>query len=102
MPYIARYQRDSLDDAIHELVQDISTVSSTPEDSVGVLNYTITKLLLDTMFPFVLGGPSGTMRYSKINAVIGILECAKQEFYRKAAAPYEDRKADINGDVYDD
>jgi hypothetical protein len=29
----------------------------------------------------------------------GVLENIKQEFYRRAAAPYEDRKINQNGDV---
>ena len=40
------------------------------------------------------------VRYSKINALIGVLECAKLELYRRVAAPYENDKIDENGDVY--
>jgi len=35
-----------------------------------------------------------------INAIIGALECAKLELYRRVAAPYEDDKIAENGDVY--
>lgn len=38
--------------------------------------------------------------YSTLNEVIGALECAKLELYRRIAAPYEDRKIQENGDVY--
>lgn len=38
--------------------------------------------------------------YSTINEVIGVLECAKLELYRRIAAPYEDIKIQENGDVY--
>jgi hypothetical protein len=38
--------------------------------------------------------------YTKINEVIGVLECAKLELYRRIAAPYEDKKKEENGDVY--
>jgi hypothetical protein len=38
--------------------------------------------------------------YHTINDVLGALEGAKQEFYRRVAAPYENRKAQENGDVY--
>ena len=38
--------------------------------------------------------------YSRINELIGVLECAKIELYRRIAAPYEDDKSRINGDVY--
>jgi len=30
----------------------------------------------------------------------GVLENVKQEMYRRLAAPYEDKKAEENGDVY--
>jgi hypothetical protein len=32
--------------------------------------------------------------------VVGVLECAKLEIYRRIAAPYEDKKIVENGDVY--
>ena len=38
--------------------------------------------------------------YSTINEVIGALECAKLELYRRIAAPYEDTKIQENGEVY--
>jgi hypothetical protein len=41
----------------------------------------------------------GEISYSKIAIMTGILENIKQEFYRRAAAPYEDRKISQNGDV---
>jgi len=39
-------------------------------------------------------------RYQDINDVLGALEGAKLEFYRRVAAPYEDEKIKENGDVY--
>ena len=38
--------------------------------------------------------------YATINEVIGALECAKLELYRRIAAPYEDIKIKENGEVY--
>ena len=38
--------------------------------------------------------------YDTINALIGVLECAKLELYRRIAAPYEDVKIVANGDVF--
>jgi hypothetical protein len=40
------------------------------------------------------------LTYGLVNAVIGALECAKLEFYRRVAVPYEDVKRSQNGDVY--
>ena len=33
--------------------------------------------------------------------MVGVLECAKLELYRRMAAPYEDEKIEDNGDVYE-
>jgi len=41
-------------------------------------------------------GPS----YQTINDIIGALEGAKMEFYRRVVVPYEDKKIKDNGDVY--
>ncbi len=38
--------------------------------------------------------------YQTINDIIGALEGAKLEFYRRVVAPYEDMKIKKNGDVY--
>ena len=38
--------------------------------------------------------------YSTLNEVIGVLESAKLELYRRVAVPYEDIKIQENGDVY--
>ena len=62
--------------------------------SEGELNYAITMLAQRWM------NRHGGLSYANINAVVGVLECAKQEFYRRLAAPYEDEKARLNGDVY--
>jgi hypothetical protein len=40
------------------------------------------------------------LSYKSINDVIGVLECVKQEFYRRIAVPYEDKKIEQNGDIY--
>lgn len=59
----------------------------------GELNYAITKICLEYF---------NVTRacYTSINDVIGALECAKQEFYRRVAVPYEEKKQAENGDVY--
>lgn len=56
----------------------------------GDLNYLISSILDKTI----------TGSYKSINAAIGVLECAKLELYRRVAAPYEDTKKELNGDVY--
>lgn len=81
MPYIKQDRRKTL-------------ASSTviPKDA-GELNYLITELC-DSYLTTI--GKS----YQNINQVVGALECAKLEFYRRVAAPYEDLKKEENGDVY--
>jgi len=37
--------------------------------------------------------------YIHLNEIVGVLECAKQEFYRKIAVPYEEAKEEENGPV---
>jgi hypothetical protein len=63
-------------------------------DTAGELNYAITRLVDDYL------KARGDLRYAHINEVIGALECAKLELYRRVAAPYEDGKRHETGDVY--
>jgi len=55
------------------------------------VNYTLTKIV-DNMY--------GAGGYSVYNRLIGVLECVKQEYYRRKIASYEDEKIIENGDVY--
>jgi hypothetical protein len=63
----------------------------------GELNYAITLLIRDYAH-----GPAfeSALSYQRINDVLGALEGAKLEFYRKVAAKYEDKKCEENGEVY--
>ena len=94
MPYIKQSQRDNLDPAIEELSHRIRlTCAQDGVESDGLLNYTVTSLVLQVLLD--LG-----VSYALLEKSIGVLECAKLELYRKAAAPYEDKKALDNGEVY--
>jgi hypothetical protein len=81
MPYIKFSDKERL------------AINQTPE-TPGELNYLVTCLALRYM------GPKPTWNYAAINDVLGALEGAKLEFYRRVAAPYEDKKIQENGDVY--
>jgi cystathionine beta-lyase family protein involved in aluminum resistance len=72
-----------------------SEVLLSPEAIVnaGELNYYISSLI--NHFIDIKG-----KSYATINEVIGALECAKLELYRRIAAPYEDIKIKENGEVY--
>jgi len=61
--------------------------------TAGDLNYVITTIIADYF-------ARTSKKYQDINNIIGALECAKQEFYRRIVSPYEDKKIKENGDVY--
>jgi hypothetical protein len=61
--------------------------------NAGELNYMITEVINDYL--------KRSFNYQRINDVMGALEGAKFEMYRRLAAPYEDKKLKENGDVYD-
>jgi hypothetical protein len=63
-------------------------------DNAGDMNYMITKLCDEYL-------QRKGLKYEHINAIVGALECAKLEMYRRLAAPYENQKCLENGDVYD-
>ncbi|MBI9085367.1 MAG: hypothetical protein JEZ11_17360 [Desulfobacterales bacterium] len=81
MPYVKQEDRKRLD------------AGEKPKNA-GELNYVISKIL-DAYLE-----AKGGIRYAHLNEIVGVLECAKLELYRRLAAPYEDRKIDENGDVY--
>ncbi len=81
MPYIDAEARERLDRG------------GKPENP-GELNYAITRLADDYLIR------RGGVRYAHVNEVVGALECAKLELYRRVLAPYEDAKMAETGDVY--
>lgn len=83
MPYIKQVDRIRLDD--EGLGQSAA--------AAGELNYEFTKLIKKYL-------ADNGLNYAKINDVVGALEGAKLEFYRRVVAPYEDQKIVENGDVY--
>jgi hypothetical protein len=88
MPYIVQESRSLYDGALAGLAESISDV--TP---AGELNYVVTRILSDWL-------QKRGLSYSALADVVAVLETAKLEFYRRIAAPYEDGKAALNGDVY--
>ena len=80
MPYVTEAARQQVE-------------QSGPE-TAGELNYAFTLIINDYLKRFGVS-------YGRINDVVGALEGAKLEFYRRVAGPYEDTKIQSNGDVYD-
>lgn len=59
----------------------------------GELNFKLTEIVIDY-------AARHNLSYQTINDIVGALEGAKLEFYRRVAAPYENQKIYDNGDVY--
>jgi hypothetical protein len=93
MTYIVQSKRDVINPAVDQVVQAFRELESDDDKNnfEGNLNYAITAILVKAY---------GLKSYREINDVVGALECCKLEFYRRAAAPYEDQKSFDNGDVY--
>jgi hypothetical protein len=81
MPYIKKERRDAI-------------MSGDEPRDAGELNFALTTIVDKYL------QNRGGLRYAHINEVVGALECAKLELYRRVAAPYEDQKMKESGDVY--
>lgn len=90
MPYVDASSRARLADITQTAKAHILPYGCT----VGELNYLITRLCRLYL------ERNGTS-YTHVNDVVGALECAKLEFYRRVVVPYENEKWHQNGDVYD-
>lgn len=82
MPYIQQHDR---------VIRDLTEQAYWLRDP-GQLNFAITTIIKEYF--------KQNACYQSINDVVGALEGAKLEFYRRVAAPYEDSKIKENGDVY--
>lgn len=97
MPYIVKEKREQVDTQLGYLIDAIADTSNGDVAALpGILNYCIT-VLIKTTYKIVTGKQK--LSYADHNSAVGMLECAKQEFYRRNTAPYEDEKAIENGDV---
>lgn len=61
--------------------------------NVGELNFILSTVINNYL-------QTKSVNYNNLNEVIGVLECCKQELYRRIVAPYENIKIIENGDVY--
>lgn len=97
MPYIEQTDRNKF---THEECGGMQTIQSIDEikaladkiETCGELNYVIT--LICQYYTKNKG-----LRYQQINDVLGALDGASKEYYRRIAAKYEDKKIKSNGDV---
>lgn len=94
MPYVTAQQRQHLQEVIDAYDAHLREVGdNTLAANCGELNYLITMMLKSLIAEH---GES----YAVYNALIGALECCKQEFYRRKAGLYEDSAVARNGDVW--
>ena len=87
MPYIKENKREKFDEGLSLIFESLDF-----DNYEGELNY-----IIACMSSYLLVGATN---YQRINGLIGALECAKLELYRRVAVPYEDQKIKENGDVY--
>jgi hypothetical protein len=85
MPYIA-------DKEVRKELDDVVRKHSTLWFTKGNLNYLICRI-----WKFITA--SNGVSYDEARKMIGELECAKMEIYRRWVAPYEDVKKEENSDV---
>jgi hypothetical protein len=94
MPYINEKTRKELDDCIENMVECLTHGNNVTNEEfttiLGEINYSFSRILAKSM---------GDISYSKIAMITGVLENIKQEFYRRIASPYEDKKIVENGDI---
>lgn len=92
MPYIPQDQRSEIDWELDCLLDELDLLMSRyPDKQAGILNYTISYIISKIL--------KGNLNYANINMVVGVLECAKLELYRRLAGPYEDKAIAKNGDL---
>lgn len=105
MPYIKEDRRAGLDSSINSLVFSIKTnindsnstkpAKLTNEEFLNIsgdINYCVSRLVSQLM---------GEVSYGKIAIITGVLENIKQEYYRRVAESYEDKKLRENGDIHE-
>lgn len=94
MPYIKEEARIFLDKCIESMTQCLTEGNELTDEEflsiLGEINYSFSR---------ILAGSMGKTSYSKIAMITGVLENIKQEFYRRIAEPYENKKINENGDI---
>jgi len=84
MPYIKPDRKEVLEPLVKHIASNIHTSG----DFTYVI-YALAKVILPIFGKY----------YTNLSGILGCMECAKTEFYRRIVAPYEDQKIKENGDV---
>jgi hypothetical protein len=85
MPYIKQVDRPPYQEVIKDLSSKFADVP------VGDMNYVISSVIKNVF--------EKNKSYKTANALMGMIECVKMEFYRTSVAPYEDLKIKENGNI---
>ncbi len=93
MPYIPAADRPAYDSDIDRIASKLA--ANPPETRKGHANYVITQILRQA---WGVDKPEGES-YSHYADMVGTLECAKLELYRRWIAAYEDIAIAKNGDL---
>lgn len=100
MPYISEDERPELDRSVDAMV-DAILFDVKPEEMwelpklLGRINYCFSRVAAHLTFD------KGDVSYRNVAMITGVLENIKQEFYRRVASSYEDRKIRENGDIFE-
>lgn len=89
MPYIQKEKREYLDNLIKDIFKE--------QLNVGELNYLISRIIKNLIEQ---KQENSDFNYQFCNGIIGVLECAKIEFYNRVVTPYENKKIEENGKLY--
>lgn len=85
MPYIKSNERQAFQDLINLGVDKLKDLN------VGNINYVISSIIWKLF--------ESKKSYKTANDIVGVLECIKQEFYRRKIEILEDSKIILNGDI---
>lgn len=85
MPYISQESKEKVD-------RGLVALGLSEFECAGDLNYAIHQLIAKYI-------DQNNSSYQTYNDIVGVLDCAKMEIYRRLVAKYEDNKVEENGDV---
>lgn len=102
MPYINEKNREELDSCIENMTKCLKDqMYSFEHGDTDPSGEELIKIAgnINYCFSRILSGVMGNPAYTKIAIITGVLENIKQEFYRRVASGYEDKKIIENGDI---
>jgi len=93
MPYILQDKRDEFDEVIEGLRGKI--------DTAGQVGYLLAKILDFWLLKKASQDTTGSLRYSYMGEVFGILESIKLDFFHEVNEPYENDVRSRAGEVWE-